>query len=94
MQQHIGVHDQKDQRSQYEERLQRQFDIEEWQFDRAFEQQVAVRHRARGDGKIKESEQIADPQAGADARRIDDGVAQRPQILCPRGERCRVRFLR
>ena len=94
MQQHIGVHDQKDQRPQDEESLERQFDIEERQFDRVFEQQVAVRDRAGGNGEIKQHKQIAEPQAGADARRIDDGVAQCPQILRPGGERCRLRLLR
>jgi hypothetical protein len=52
-----------------------------------------VRHRAGGDGKIKESKQVADPQAKADARRIDDGIAQCPQILRPGGKRCGLRFL-
>ena len=87
------MHDQKDQRPQKEECLQWQLDIEEWQFDRAFEQQITVRHRAGGYGKIKESEQIAEPQTSADARGIDDGIAQCPQILRLGDERCRLRFL-
>jgi hypothetical protein len=88
------VHDQKHERPHDKEGLERQFDIEKWQFDRAFEQEVTVRHRAGGDRKIKESEQIADPEAGAYGRSIDDGIAQRPQILCLGSERCRLRFLR
>jgi hypothetical protein len=52
-----------------------------------------VRDRAGGDGKIKESEEIADPESGADARRIDDGITECSQILRLGGERCRLRFL-
>jgi hypothetical protein len=37
MQKHIGVHDQKHKRPQDKEGLERQFDIEKWQFNRAFE---------------------------------------------------------
>ena len=86
MQQHIGVHDQKDERPQDKEGLEWQFDIEERQFDRVFEQQVAMRHRAGGNRKIKQDEQIAEPQAGADAGGVDDGIAQRSEIRCPPGE--------
>ena len=81
MQQHIGVHDHKDERPQDEEGLERELDIEERQLDCVFGQQVAMRHRAARDGKIKQDEQIAEPQAGADARGVDHGIAQRPQIL-------------
>jgi hypothetical protein len=52
MQQHIGMYHQKDDRSQYEEGLERQFDIEERQLDRALQQQIAVCDGTGRDGEI------------------------------------------
>ena len=62
VQQHISVHDQEYRRSQYEEAEEGQLDAKERKFDRAFEQQIAVRHAADGDDQIKQHEQIAEPQ--------------------------------
>ncbi len=70
------MNDDEDERPQDKKGFQRQFDIEKRQFDRAFEEQVAMRHGTRGDREIKQCEEIAEPEARADAGRIDDRGAQ------------------
>src|SRR5262249_14815371 len=67
-------------RPQYEECLERQFDIEERQFDRALQQQIAVGHGTRRNGEVKQREEIAEPQAVADTGRVDDRCAQGIEI--------------
>ena len=67
MQQYTGVHDQRDERPQYEGSLELQFVIEELQFDRVFERQVAMRDSSGGNRKVKQDKQIAEPQSVADA---------------------------
>ena len=42
---------------------QRQFDVKERQLDRILEEEVFVRHRARGDREVEEDEEIRDPKA-------------------------------
>jgi hypothetical protein len=42
-----------------------------------------MRDHTDGDGEIKEDEQIAEPEAGADAGRVDDGVAPTPRDPSP-----------
>ena len=57
----VGVDDDEQDRSNEKERKQRQFDFEERQLDRVLEEEIGVRHRARGDREIEEDEQIGEP---------------------------------
>ena len=101
MQQYTGVHDQRDERPQYEGGLERQFDIEKRQFDRVFERQVAMRDSSGGNGKVKQDKQIAEPQSGADAAASTTGSRSVPKsfalavngvgsVLCGSGSRFRL----
>jgi hypothetical protein len=55
------VDDEEQDRREEEEGEQRQFDIEERQLDRILEEEIGVRHRARGDREIEENEEIGEP---------------------------------
>ena len=61
MHERVGVHDEEDERGKGEEGDQRQLDAEERQLDRPLEEEVGVRHRARGDREIEEDEEIGEP---------------------------------
>ncbi len=76
MQQHVGVHYQKQPRPNHEEDCDRQVRVQERELDRVLEQEVAVRHAAHGDGEVQKDEQITEPHARADARSVDDRGAQ------------------
>ena len=93
MHKRIGVDDEEEDRREEEEGEQRQFDVEERQLDRILEKEIGVRHRARGDRKIEEDEQIGEPQAPADRRRVVDGCLDRLQIVGIRRNRWKVRFV-
>jgi len=80
MQQHVGVDDQEQPGPQHEEGYERQIDVEEWQFDRIHQQKVAMCYANNGYREIKEHEEIAEPKASPDARRVDDCVAQGLEI--------------
>jgi len=94
MQQHVGVHDHEDRRTEHEESEQRQIDVEERQLDRVLEEQVLMRDAAGRDGEVEKHEQIADPQSRAHARGLDHRALQGGKILRPleklgrRGVRC------
>jgi hypothetical protein len=49
---------------------------------------------AAGANVLLDRSLLTDPQASADARGIDNGIAQCPEILRLGGERCWLRFLR
>ena len=61
MHERIGVDDEEQDRREEEEGEQRQFDVEERQLDRILEEEIGVRHRARGDREIEENEEIGEP---------------------------------
>ena len=73
--------DEEEDRREEEEGEQRQFDVEERQLDRILEEEIGVRHRARGDREIEQDEQIGEPQAPADRRRVVDRLLDRLQIV-------------
>ena len=51
---------------------ERQFDIEEGQFDGAFQQKIFVGDGARRERDVRENEEIGEPQPAADGGRIFD----------------------
>ena len=75
MEKRIGVDDDKQDRREKEERDERQIDIEKWQLDRIFKQQIAVRDAACRDADIEQRKKIAEPEAAADRRRIFNALA-------------------
>ena len=77
----IGMDHDEQNRREKEEGEQRQFDVEERQLDRVLEEEIGVRHRARGDREIEENEQIGEPQAAADRSRVIDRSLDRLQIV-------------
>ena len=87
------MNDEEQDRREEEESEERQLDVEERQLDRILEKEIGVRHRARGDGEIEENEQIGEPQAPADRRRIVDRLLDRlpDRRPCPRSAGGRAR---
>ena len=81
MHERIGVDDEEEDRREEEEGEQRQFDVEERQLDRLLEKEIGVRHRARGDREVEQNEQIGEPEAAADRRRVVDRLLDRLQIV-------------
>ena len=86
VQQHIGMEDEEEERSQYEEAKERQFNIEKRQLDRVLKEEVAVRHGGRRDEEVEEQEEITEPQASADPRSVNDSLAQGVKVFCLGGE--------
>jgi len=72
MQQRIGVHVEDDKRRQSKKGEERQFDIEEGQFDGAFQQKIFMGDGARRDRDVKEYEEIGEPQPAADGGGVLD----------------------
>jgi hypothetical protein len=86
VQQHIGMEDEERERSQYEEAKKRQLNTEKRQPHRVLKEEIAVRHGARRDEEVEEQEKIAEPQASADPRSVNDSLAQGVKIFCLGGE--------
>ncbi len=66
MHQRIGMDDEDDKGRQSKKGFERQFDIEEGQFDRANQQKIFMGDGARRDRDIGENEEIGEPQAAAE----------------------------
>ena len=60
--------------------------LRERQLDRAFEQQIFMRHGARRDADVEKSKKIAEPKSRADSGRVLDALARRVEIMRLCGE--------
>jgi hypothetical protein len=72
MHQRISVDDEDHKGRQSEKGEERQFDIEEGQFDWAFQQKIFMGDGARRDRDVGENEEIGEPEPAADRSRIFD----------------------
>ena len=72
MHQRIGVDDEDDKRRQSKKGEERQFDIEEGQFDGAFQQKIFMGDGARRDRDVEENEEIGEPEPAADGGGVLD----------------------
>ena len=75
------MHDQEQDRRQEEERHQRQFDVQERQFDGVFQEQIDMRHRSGGDREVEHQEEIGEPETRADAGRVLQRLLDRLEIM-------------
>jgi hypothetical protein len=72
MRERIGVDDDDHKGRQSKKGEERQFDIEEGQFDCAFQQKIFVGDGASRNRDVGENEEIGEPQAAADGGRVFD----------------------
>jgi hypothetical protein len=72
MDQRIGVDDEDDKGRQSKKGFERQFDIEEGQFDRADQQKIFMGDGARRDRDIGKNEEIGEPKPAADGGGVFD----------------------
>ena len=75
------MHDQKQDRREEEEGLQRQLDVQEGQLYGIFQEQIDMPHRAGGDREVEHQEEIGEPKACPDAGRVLQRLLDRLEIM-------------